>query len=290
MSAAGDSSNNGSLVGIAHRRSSNEVMLQTPPGFIARTELRQAAWDNGYRVAHENDGAWLSYASTTAHGQLWLAAEGDRGPWWVAIEHPGVLADLGPGDAIASPGSAAYRLADKPALYDRLDGIYRLGVSLPDAPLQEFEHAVAGLPRTTEVERLTIQRIGQDVFRRALLAFWNGACAVTGITDEALLRASHIVPWSKCENDAQRLDVNNGLLLSALWDAAFDARLIGFDAGGSVVVDASLSEAARSALGSQTCLRREPTAAQKLYLQTHLASTDDLVSSSRKIAAPVGPP
>ena len=38
----------------------------------------------------------------------------------------------------------------------------------------------------------------------------------TGITDPALLRASHIVPWAEC-GDAQRLDVHNGLLLSALW-------------------------------------------------------------------------
>ena len=48
---------------------------------------------------------------------------------------------------------------------------------------------------------------------------------LTGITDEALLRASHIVAWADCETDALRLDVHNGLLLSALWDAAFDAGL-----------------------------------------------------------------
>ncbi len=45
---------------------------------------------------------------------------------------------------------------------------------------------------------------------------------MTGISDTALLRASHIVPWAKCSDDAQRLDVHNGLLLSALWDAAID--------------------------------------------------------------------
>jgi len=36
------------------------------------------------------------------------------------------------------------------------------------------------------------------------------------------LRASNIIPWAGCD-DAQRLDVHNGLLLSGLWDAAFDA-------------------------------------------------------------------
>ena len=200
---------------------------------------------------------------------MWLAAEGERGPWWVAVEHPGVIAELGPGEAAASPGAAAYRLAGKPALHDRLDRIYRLGVSLPDAPLQAFERAAAGLPRATEAERLTIQRIGQDVFRRALLAFWGGACAVTGITDTALLRASHIVPWSECDSDAQRLDANNGLLLSALLDAAFDGRLVGFDAEGRVLFAPTLSDAARSALGPGTCLRRPPATKQRAYLRMH---------------------
>jgi hypothetical protein len=66
-----------------------------------------------------------------------------------------------------------------------------------------------------------VERIGQDLFRDALTDYWSGRCPLTGITDPALLRASHIVPWAEC-CDAQRLDVHNGLLLSALWDAAFE--------------------------------------------------------------------
>jgi len=42
-------------------------------------------------------------------------------------------------------------------------------------------------PRNTEAERLVIQRIGQDVFRSALMDYWNGRCPLTGITDPALL-------------------------------------------------------------------------------------------------------
>jgi hypothetical protein len=44
------------------------------------------------------------------------------------------------------------------------------------------------------------------------------------------------VPWAECD-DAQRLDVHNGLLLSALWDAAFDTG------------SPDLSDAARTRLG-----------------------------------------
>jgi HNH endonuclease len=90
-----------------------------------------------------------------------------------------------------------------------------------------FRARTANLPQTTEAERLVIQRVGQDVFREALLDYWGGRCPLTGITEPALLRASHIRPWAGC-TDEQRLDVHNGLLLSALWDAAFDRGLISF--------------------------------------------------------------
>ena len=118
-------------------------------------------------------------------------------------------------------------LATLAQLHAALDRVYKLAVSLPDAPLARFQVKTAGLPRTTEAERLVIQRIGQDVFRDALMDYWDGRCPLTGITDPALLRASHIVPWADC-SDEQRLDVHNGLLLSALWDAAFDEGLVTF--------------------------------------------------------------
>ena len=83
----------------------------------------------------------------------------------------------------------------------------------------------ADLPGTTEAERLVVLRIGQNIFRASLMDYWQGRCPLTGISDRPLLRASHTVPWSECESDAERLDVHNGLLLSALWDAAFDRAL-----------------------------------------------------------------
>jgi predicted restriction endonuclease len=70
--------------------------------------------------------------------------------------------------------------------------------------------------------------------------YWGARCPITGITDPALLRASHIVPWAEC-GDAQRLDVHNGLLLSALWDAAFDVGLISFANDGTVLASPALS-------------------------------------------------
>lgn len=93
---------------------------------------------------------------------------------------------------------------------------WRLGLSLPTAPLQQFRVRTAGLPQTTEVERLVVQRIGQNVFREALLDYWDYRCPLTGIAEPELLRASHIVAWAGCDDDAHRLDAHNGLLLSGL--------------------------------------------------------------------------
>src|SRR5262249_4186955 len=110
-----------------------------------------------------------------------------------------------------------------------------------------FTAKTANLPRNTEAERWVIQRIGQDVFRAALLAYWDSRCPLTGITDPALLRASHIVPWSDC-NDEQRLDVHNGLLLSALWGAGFHQGLVSFADDGTPLFGLKLSETARKTL------------------------------------------
>ena len=131
------------------------------------------------------------------------------------------------GDGIGGPSLATFVLKSLTELHAALDRVYKLAVSLPDAPLVRFRGKTATLPRTTEAERLVIQRIGQDIFRDALMDYWGGRFPLTGITEPALLRASHIVPWAECA-DEQRLDVHNGLLLSALWDAAFDKGFVSF--------------------------------------------------------------
>ena len=100
----------------------------------------------------------------------------------------------------------------------------------------------------TEAESQTKVRIGQQLFRKKLLVAWNGRCPITGISHEGLLRASHIVPWAECVGDVQRLDPNNGILLSALWDAAFDKGLISFKDEGTLLISRKLDRPAREAL------------------------------------------
>ena len=221
----------------------------TPQPFIIREECNKAAWQHGYRRVLDEAGGWAAFGSTTAPGTIWLAAAGEQGPWFLALDHPGVVAELGLSSTdLPGPGAARYTFPNLTTLYAVLPRIYQLATSLPDAPLNLFHQQAAKLPKTTETERLVIQRIGQDIFRKSLMEYWQGRCPLTGITDPELLRASHIVPWSECTDDAQRLDVHNGLLLSALWDAAFDRALVTFDDDGKPEFSPKLSDDARQAL------------------------------------------
>lgn len=224
-------------------------MIEAPQSFVVREECEKAASQNGFRRRLDEKEGWAGFASTTAHGNIHLAASGIDGPWFLALDHAGVIAELGSQATVLSgPGKARYAFAKLGELYAALDRVYALGVSLPDAPLRAFEISIANLPRTTEAERLVVQRIGQDIFRAGLMEYWQGRCPLTGITDAALLRASHIVRWAECETDAERLDVHNGLLLSALWDAAFDRALVTFDDEGKPEFSPKLSEPARAEL------------------------------------------
>ena len=68
-----------------------------------------------------------------------------------------------------------------------------------------------------------------------MMRYWGGRCAISGISEPALLRASHAKPW-KDSTDAERLDVHNGLLLAVHLDAAFDAGLICVGEHGRILV------------------------------------------------------
>jgi len=122
------------------------------------------------------------------------------------------------------------------------DGSYRIASGLI---AKDVEEAVA-----TEVWRLQKARRGQSRFREEVMSYWNGVCPLTGIGEPDLLRASHIVPWNRCETEAERLDPDNGLLLSALWDAAFDRGLVSFDDAGAPMPAPQISNATMEHLGN----------------------------------------
>ena len=71
------------------------------------------------------------------------------------------------------------------------------------------------------------QRLHQASFREAVITAYNGRCAVSRLPEQRLLDAAHIV-----EDQHEQLGqpiVPNGIPLSKIHHAAFDAHLIGID-------------------------------------------------------------
>ncbi|QST02683.1 HNH endonuclease (plasmid) [Pontibacillus sp. ALD_SL1] len=94
--------------------------------------------------------------------------------------------------------------------------------------------------KETEKERITASRLGQGLFRKKLIDYWNG-CAISAFPKPFLLRASHIKPW-KHANNRERLDVYNGLLLLPHYDVLFDQGMISFSDDGTILLSDALTE------------------------------------------------
>ena len=179
-----------------------------PVSPIERIRLDKAAVHEVFGLKRADDGDWLAYDSLGAPSSIRLTCAQQN--YLVAVNHPGATQDLAEhwqawpegAEPRAPNGFTAFVVSDTTPLHHLVREIWRLARALPVEPLRIFEAQTRSLPRTTEVEKMVIQRVGQNVFRDALLVYWGGRCAVTGATEPRLLRASHIKPWAKCETDA----------------------------------------------------------------------------------------
>lgn len=90
------------------------------------------------------------------------------------------------------------------------------------------------------VTREVKTRVNQSVFRQMVLANYATKCAITGIDIPQLLFASHIVPWSA--NEKERLNPENGICLSPLYDKAFDKGLIGINTNYEIIISTELKK------------------------------------------------
>lgn len=83
-------------------------------------------------------------------------------------------------------------------------------------------------------------RANQYIFRKIVLDNYRHRCCITRLNITEILRASHIVSWA--EDHINRLNPENGLCLSATFDAAFDRHLISFDEDLRLIFAPSLKE------------------------------------------------
>ena len=93
-----------------------------------------------------------------------------------------------------------------------------------------IESQMVGLDKMAYVK----QRVNQNAFRAMVLNNYDSRCAITGIAIPELLVASHIIPWAI--NEKERLNPENGICLSALYDRAFDKGFIGIDKNNRVIL------------------------------------------------------
>lgn len=93
----------------------------------------------------------------------------------------------------------------------------------------------------TEKDTIIKARRGQGIYREMLMKKYNSSCIMTKIDISQVLVASHIKPWAVCNNQ-ERIDVNNGLLLSATYDRLFDSGLITFDYNGKLKISSLINK------------------------------------------------
>lgn len=93
----------------------------------------------------------------------------------------------------------------------------------------------------TEKEVLTVARLGQGQFRKNCLSILNH-CPFTNVSNTSVLKASHIIPWSRCSNNEDRVNGFNGLTLSPFYDTLFDKGLISFENNGKLLLSSQLTD------------------------------------------------
>src|ERR1700683_679996 len=88
--------------------------------------------------------------------------------------------------------------------------------------------------KVTEREAIVRARRGQGLFKQRVMRI-ESHCRITGVKNTAYLLASHCKPWRDSTNE-ERLNGENGLLLTASIDFLFDRGFIGFEDSGDLIL------------------------------------------------------
>ena len=133
-------------------------------------------------------------------------------------------------------GAEANRVADAGREISRVER----DSPAPERDIEEWERRIevaidtnARIPQT-ERTALVQARRGQGIFRDNVRSI-ERACRITRVERMEHLIASHIQPWRDSSNE-QRLDGENGLLLTPTVDHLFDKGFISFENTGQLIV------------------------------------------------------
>jgi putative restriction endonuclease len=143
------------------------------------------------------------------------------------------------------------------------------GLDLADELDIDLPPAEMGRTRTATVQ----VRVNQARFRKSVLVGYNSTCCISGLQNERLLIASHIVPWS--EDTHNRLNPQNGLCLSALHDRAYDQGLFTVLPDYTVRVSPTLKTKRADAFLQESLLRFDKAA---IRMPSRLAPAPDFLA------------
>jgi len=103
-----------------------------------------------------------------------------------------------------------------------------------------------------ETERLAIvrSRIGQGLFKYRVRQI-ESRCRITGVDNPTHLIASHSKPWRDATNE-ERLNGENGLLLTPSIDHLFDRGFIGFENNGELIISPAAHRPSLQRMGIET--------------------------------------
>lgn len=211
--------------------------------------VTKALADSGYDVVAAVENGWFEAMISGTSARVGIKAA--DGGTLLAIPEPTMAGRIGLHAVDASPPDGMQgvgRVEGAMQLYEALRMLHSLQTHQASLLSSRVEARLAAIP-VTERTREVRQRIGQDVFREALMDLWQSRCAVTGLPlPPQLLRASHAKPWAKA-SDIERLDPFNGLLLAIHLDAMFDTGLIAFSDEGLLLCSPQLDAVTRSHFG-----------------------------------------
>ena len=156
---------------------------------------------------------------------------------------------------------------------------YQIAETLPIQPaiglIEWEEHELDELRADSNVTETTRQAVvlarrGQGLFKQRVMKI-ERACRITGVTKEEHLRASHCKPWRDSNNE-ERLDGENGLLLTPTIDHLFDRGFIGFEDNGDLLISPVAHPESLDSMGLNTVQSRNVgrfSEGQRSYLEFH---------------------
>jgi hypothetical protein len=102
----------------------------------------------------------------------------------------------------------------------------------------------------TDREAIIRARRGQGLFKQRVMEI-ERRCRITAVENPIHLVASHCKPWRDSSND-ERLDGENGLLLTPSIDHLFDRGFIGFEDSGDLIVSPVAHKPSLQRMGVET--------------------------------------